>query len=494
MLRNALMAQWGLCMVSLFCMIGCTVGPDFVRPEPPRIEHYTSGSQPGATIAADGQAQRFEEGARIVSDWWRLFNSSKLDAIIKEAMTNNPNLQAAQASLRQSQDNLRAGYGVFYPQVNAGFDATRQKLSQASLGGSSANSTIFNLYTLTATVSYALDIFGGERRAVEGLQAQVDFQRYTVLGTYLTLSGNIVNTVIARAAYSEEIKATEQTIAFEKEQVTITEVQAQAGTVPYSSVLSIRSQLAATEATLPPLRQKLNQADHLLATLAGHAPAEWSSSQIDMGDLTLPADLPITLPSQLVRQRPDILTAEAQLHGASAEIGVATAALFPSFTLNGSYGVENTSFSNPFKNTSGIWSLGANIAAPLFHGGTLQSMRSAAIEGYNQSLANYRQTVLSAFAQVADTLRALEHDAEALQAQSQALSAAQEALRLVQVNYQAGIANYLQVLAADNQYQQARIGYLQAQAQRFQDTVALFVALGGGWWNAVSDPLSELPF
>ncbi|MCL5022624.1 MAG: efflux transporter outer membrane subunit [Nitrospirae bacterium] len=484
MLKRDLTALWGLWAASLFSMIGCTVGPDFVRPEPPRIEHYTSGSQPGATVAADGQAQRFEKGAGIVSDWWRLFNSSKLDTVIREAMANNPTLQAAQASLRQSQDNLRAGYGVFYPQVDAGFDATRQKLSQARFGGSSASSTIFNLFTLSATVSYALDIFGGERRAVEGLQAQVDFQQYMVLGTYLALSGNIVNTVIARAAYREEIKATEQTIALEKEQIRITELQAQAGTVPYSNVLSLRSQLAATEATLPPLRQKLNQADHLLATLVGHAPAEWTSPQIDMADLTLPADLPITLPSQLVRQRPDILTAEAQLHGASAEIGVATAALFPNFTLNGAYGAEKTSFNDLFKNTGSIWSLGANITAPLFHGGTLQSRRSAAIEGYNQSLANYRQAVLGAFAQVADTLRALENDADALQAQSQALSAAQEALRLVQANYQAGIANYLQVLVADYQYHQARIGYLQALAQRFQDTVALFVALGGGWWNA----------
>lgn len=478
------MVLWGLCAASLFCVSGCTVGPDFVRPEPPQVERYTSGSQPSATIAADGQAQRFEEGVRIVSDWWRFFNSSKLDAVIKEAFVNNQNLQAAQASLRQSQDNLRAGYGVFYPQVDAGFDATRQKLSQTRFGGSSANSTIFNLFTFSATVSYALDIFGGERRAVEGLQAQVDFQRYMVLGTYLTLSGNIVNTVIARAAYLEEIKATEQTISLEKEQIRITELQAQAGTVPYSNVLSLRSQLAATEATLPPLRQKLNQADHLLATLAGHAPAEWTSPQINMEDIALPVDLPLTLPSEFVRQRPDILAAEAELHSASADIGVATAALFPSFTLNGSYGLENTSLKNLFENTSSIWNFGANLSAPLFHGGTLRSKRQAAVEAYSQSLANYRQTVLGAFAQVADTLRALEHDAEALQAQSQALSAAQEALRLVQANYQAGIANYLQVLVADNQFHQARIGYLQAQAQRYQDTVALFVALGGGSWNA----------
>ena len=203
-----------------------------------------------------------------------------------------------------------------------------------------------------------------------------------------------------------------------------------------------------------------------------------------MADLTLPGDLPITLPSELVRQRPDILAAEAELHSASADIGVATAALFPSFTLNGTYGLNNNSLNDLFKNNSRFWNLGANLTAPLFHGGTLWFKRKAAIEGYNRSLADYRQTVLGAFAQVADVLQALEHDAETLHSQSQALSAAEEALRLIQANYGAGIVNYLQVLIANDQYHQAKIGYLQAVAQRFQDTVALFVALGGGWWNA----------
>ena len=471
-----------LCIVSLFCLSGCAVGPDFVRPEPPQVDHYTPGKDPTVTIPADGQVQYFKQSAKVVEDWWRLFNSTRLDAVVKEAISNNQSLQAAQAALRQSRENLRAGYGVFFPQLDAGFDATRQKFSSARFGGSSPAST-FNLFTLSATVSYALDVFGGERRAVESLQAQVDFQRFTVIGTYLTLTGNIVNTIIAQAAYREEIKATEQIIGLLREQTGITEAQAQAGTVPYANVLSLRSQLAAFEATLPPLRQKLDQAGHLLATLAGRTPAEWAPPQIDLADLNLPADLPITLPSQLVRQRPDILAAEAQLHSASADIGVATAALFPSFTLNGSYGFNNTSMGDLFKSGSSIWSLGANVTTPLFHGGTLWFHRKAAIEAYQQSLAGYRQTVLSSFAQVADTLRALEHDAEALHAQAQALDAAGEALRLIQVNYEAGTVNYLQVLVADNQYHQAKIGYLQTQAQRLQDTVALFVALGGGWWN-----------
>jgi NodT family efflux transporter outer membrane factor (OMF) lipoprotein len=435
------------------------------------------------TVPADGQAQQFIQGGDIASDWWHLFNSEKLDTLIREAFTNNQTLEAAMASLRQSQENLRAGYGVFFPQIDAGFDAARQKSSLARFGGSST-STIFNLFTLSATVSYTLDVFGGERRAVEGLKAQVDLQHYTVQGTYLTLSGNIVNTVIAQAAYREEVKATEQLTDLIREQVNLTEMQAQAGIVPYLNVLSLRSQLAATQATLPPLRQKLSQTEHLLATLEGQVPAEYNQQQIDLTDITLPVNLPVALPSELVHLRPDILAAEAQLHKASADIGVSTAALFPSFTLSGTYGLTNTSLNDLFKNTSSIWSLGANVTAPLLHGGTLWFKRRAAIEGYNQALANYRQTVLSAFAQVADVLRALEHDAEAVHAQSQALHAAEEALTLIRANYDSGTVNYLQVLIADNQLQQAKLGYIQAQALRLQDTTALFVALGGGRWDA----------
>ena len=470
----------------LLFLAGCAVGPDFVRPTPPEFDHYTQGAQPAGTIAADGRAQRFVPGRAPVADWWRLFVSPKLDAVMDEALVNNPNIQAAQASLRQSQDNLRAGYGVFYPQLDAGFGASREKFSPASFG-SSTPSSIFNLFTLSATVSYALDVFGGERRAVEGLQAQVDVQRATLIGTYLTLSGNIVNTMIARAAYVEQIAATEQIITLVKEQVGITETQAHAGTVPYANVLSLQSQLASFEASLPPLKQNLSHADHLLATLAGRAPAQWTPPQVALADLTLPAEVPVSLPSELVHQRPDILAAEAQIHSAGADIGVATAALFPSFTLNGTYGQNSTSMNNLFTSSGNFWSIGADVSAPLFHGGTLWFKRKAAQEEYQQTLATYRQTVLAALAQVADALRALEHDAEALQAQRQALETAEEALRLIQANYQAGIVNYLQILTANGQYQQARIGYLQAQAQRLQDTVALFTALGGGWRGTGGD-------
>jgi len=480
--RNTKSTALGLCIALLFCIAGCAVGPNFVRPKPPSIDRYTYGTEP--TIAsAEAQEQRFEKGAKLTADWWRLFNSPKINAVLEEALANNQTLQAAQASLGQSQETLRAGYGVFFPQFDASFNATRQKFSPARFGSTSPSS-IFNFFTLATTVNYTLDVFGRERRAVEGLRAQVELQHYTALATYLTLTGNVVNTVIAQAGYSAQIKATEEMIRLLKEQVGITETQAKAGLIPYVNVLSLRTQLASTEGTLPPLRQRLSQAEHLLATLAGRTPAEWTPPEVELAELKLPEDLPISLPSDFVRQRPDILAAEAQLHGANANIGVATAALFPTVTLDGTYGQNSTSLKDLFLRSSNYWSMAANASTPLFHGGTLWFQRKAAKQGYQQSLANYHQTVLTAFAQVADTLRALEHDADALRAQSLAFDSSAQAQRLIQTNYVAGTATYLQVLVSNFQYRQAQVAYLQAVTQRLQDTAALFVALGGGWWNA----------
>jgi len=452
---------------------------------------YNYQEDPTGTIKADGVSQHFDRGAEIAGDWWRLFNCPKLDGVVRETVANNPTLQAAQASLRQSQDNLRAGYGIFFPQISAGFQPTRQQFSAARFGQNSSNS-IFSLYTLSTTATYVLDVFGGERRTVESLGAQVDVQYYDAEGTYLSLSGNVVNTIVAEAAYEAEIDATEQIIGFLKEQTRITGAQAEAGVVPYSNLLSIQSELATTQATLPPLRQELAHTRHLLATLVGEPTGDWAPPRVAFSELTLPDELPVSLPSNLVRQRPDILVAEAQLHVASAQIGVATAALFPSFSLNANYGLNSTSLSTLFGSSAAFWTLGASLATPVIQGPTLWYQRKAAIDAYDQALANYRQTVLAAFAQVADALDALQHDAETLKAQSQALSTAGEALRLIEANYQAGTVNYLQVLIADYQFQQAQIGYIQAMGQRFQDTAALFVALGGGWWktNAIASTRS----
>ena len=476
-------------VVLLSCLViaGCAVGPDFKRPEPPTVTRFTQGEEPVKTVTAEGQAQRFEHGGEIAADWWHLYRSPKLDALIKEAVNQSPTLQSAQARLRQSQENLKAGYGAFFPQVNGSFEATRERFTTAQFGLATAPGSIFNLYTGSVTASYLLDVFGGTRRTVEGLAAQAEYQNFTAWGTYLTLVGNVVNTAVAQAAYQAQIEATEKLIGFEKEQLHLTETQYQAGTVPYANVVSIQSQLAATEATLPPLRQNLNRANHLLAALVGHTPGEWAAPQFLLADFTLPAEVPVTLPSQLVRQRPDILAAEATLHTASANIGVATANMFPSLTLNASYGQTAVDITKFFVTPANVWSFGATLAQPLFRGGTLWHQRKAAIEAYNASLTDYKQVVVTSFQQVADTLRALEHDAEALKAQAEALAAADQALRLVQANYQAGLANYLQVLIADYQYHQAMLGYIQAQGLRLQDTGALFVALGGGWWRSTAN-------
>jgi len=482
-------ARWHRCgwFTATLGLAGCAVGPNYVRPDPPKTPRYTANPIPKTTVVADGKVQHFEDGKQVHGDWWRLFENPKVDAFVAQSLAGNPTLQAAQATLRQSQAILRAGYGVFVPQIGGNLGASRQTTNLRLIGSSAPNS-VYNLFTVSATVNYTLDIWGGQRRQIEGLRAQMEAQRYNVMGTYIMLAGNIVNTAIAQAAYRAQIRATEDLIVLEKEQVSITQAQAEAGTVPSSNVLSLQSELASTQATLPPLRQNIDQANHLLATLLGFAPADFSSTSnaqgLEIKDFKLPENLPVSLPSELVHQRPDILLAEEQLISANAQIGVATAAMFPSLTLNATAGGNSTSAGSIFQAGNLFWGLGANLVGPIVDGGTRWYQRKAAIEAHDSVLASYRQTVLNALAQVADTLRALEHDAETLSAQADAVHSAFDALHLTHINYQSGIATYLQLLIADEQYHQATLAYIQAQAQRLQDTVALYVALGGGWWNA----------
>ena len=479
--------RWDLLLVAGLLLIsttiwGCALGPDFVPPAAPKVEGYTRGKAPAETIAADGKQQQFDWGAKISREWWRLFQSDKLNSVVQLAVANNQTLQAAQARLRESQANLRAGYGVFFPQIEGKADITREKFNSSSFGGSGP-ATLFTVYSTSGAVSYNFDFFGRSRRTVEGLKAQSDYQDYESQATYLTLLGRVINAVIAEASYRAQIQATQEIIDDQQHQLDIMEAQVKAGIIASQNVLSMRAQLASTEATLPPLQQSLDQSRHLLATLVGQVPSVWTPPEIGFADLTLPEHLPVSLPSDLVRQRPDILAAEAQLHVASADIGVATANMFPSIDLTAQYGQSTIDSSLLFNPVSNFWNLGVGLTAPLFQGGTLWYKRKAALAAYDGALADYRQTVLAAFAQVADTLRALEHDAQTLNAQSQALESSQQSLKLVRENYKAGKADYVQVLIADLQYQQARIGYLTAKAQRYQDSATLIAALGGGWWN-----------
>ena len=440
---------WRCGATALACLLaGCAVGPDFARPEAPKVTHYTSGADPSGTASASGAAQHFSPGEQIAAEWWHVLKSHEMDALIRESLARNPGLEAAQASLNAAQDNLRAGYGVFYPQLGGDFGAAREKISPASLGQNGTDS-VFNLFSLSGSVSYALDTWGGEHREVEALGAQADVQKATEKATWLALISNIVDTVVAKAAYRAEIKATQELIDLQKQQVALGETQFRAGTVPYSNVLSIESELETYQATIPGLKQKVAQAGDLLAALSGHTPAEWKPPVVDLVDLTLPADLPVSLPSALVRQRPDILAAEAVAHSASAGIGVATAAMLPNITLSGGYGTSSNTLGSLFAASGNVWSLGAGIATPVIQGPTLWYKREAAIDSYKQMMALYRQTVLGAFEQVADNLRALDNDAQSLAAEDRALATAKEALHLVQTNYRAGTANYLDVLNAD---------------------------------------------
>jgi NodT family efflux transporter outer membrane factor (OMF) lipoprotein len=480
------MSRRAVVLAASLLAAGCTVGPDFHRPAAPTDVRYTQ-EPVSATAVADGKSQRFVEGGGVAADWWRMLRCPAMDAMITHAIEVNPTLEGARATLRRNQDSLRAGYGVFFPQLDAHAGASRQ-LYNPSANGLPFPSNTFNLFSLSGTVSYAVDIWGGERRQVEQLRAAVDAQWYALAAADVMIASNVADAVIAQAAYRAEVDATEATLVVLREQERITRAQAEAGTVPYSNVLSVQSQLASTEAIIPALEDKADQASHLLAALLGTTSASWQPPRVALEDLQLPEDLPLTVPSQLVRQRPDILVSEAQLHAANAGIGIATAAMLPNLTLSASYGFGNTSPGNLLDASSTLWSLGAGLTQPVFHGGTLYYQRKAAVEARNAAAAQYQQTVLAAFEQVADTLRGLEHDAEVLAAQRVAVETAEKAVRLLEANYQAGIATYLQVLAADSQYLQARIAYVEAVAQRLQDTVALYVALGGGWWNA---PLSS---
>ncbi len=476
-------------LTACIALAACAVGPNFERPAAPEGKGLTAQPLPGATALADGKAQRFVEGQKVGADWWRLLSCPELDAIVVQALARNPTLEAARATLRASQDTLKAGYGVFVPQASVGASVTREKYDPAP-GVIPLATSPFTLYSVSANVSYAIDIWGGERRQLEALRAQVDEERYALAGTYIILASNVVNAVIAQAAYRAEIDATEASLALQREQLRITEAQAQGGTVPFANVLTLRSQIASTEATLPPLEQKIDQAADLLATLVGQTPAEWKQPKIALTDLVLPVDLPLALPSELVRQRPDVLQAEALVHAANANIGVATAAMLPNLTLSAGYGIGATS-----AGSGPLWNLGAGLTQPVFQEGTLAYQRKAAIDTHDAALASYKQAVLAAFQQVADTLRGLQHDADALHAQTEAVETAEGAMRLIQANYAAGVANYLQVLVADGQYLLARIGYVQAVGQRLQDTVALYVALGGGWWHtpAAVSPKAPAP-
>ena len=468
--------------LALVPLAGCAVGPDFVRPDPPAVDGYTPTPTPEALTPETGEpAQRIALAQEIAATWWELYRSPQLDLVVRRTLADNRDLALARATLAQAQQAVRVAQGAFYPQIDA--DGTGQYQAELETSGSGLESQHGStLYSVGATASYLLDVFGGVRRSVEQQKALAELQRYELAAAWITLSGNAVTQSIAIASLRAQIQAVEDVVGDDTRSLDLVERKFDAGKVARSDVLTARTQLASDQAQLPALRQQLAAAQHALSVIAGQLPAVWTPPACAFEDFTLPQELPLTLPSELVRQRPDILSAEADLHASSAAIGVATANMFPSFTLSGSLSVaESAAIIN---GPGAAYSLAAQVLQPVFRGGALRAQRRAAIEAYDASLANYQQTVLLAFQQVADILRALEHDALLVDAQQRLLETAEEALALQRVRYDAGKIDLLELLDAQRSYAQARLSYARAHEQRLADTAALYVALGGGWWNA----------
>lgn len=476
-------------LVAALCLTGgCAQGPTFQTPAAPTVSGYTETRLPTATSSTPGsvgEAQQFLMGHDIPEQWWTLFQCRPLDGLIRQALKESPTIAAAQARLREARENLRAGSGtVNLPSLDGNLSASRSKTT-----GATGGSNTYTLYNASVDVSYRLDLFQGGQRELEALQAQVDYQRLQLEGAYLTLTANIVTTSVREASLHARIEAMREIISRQEKQLELTERQFQLGSISQVDVLAQRAQLAQTRTTLPPLEKEMAQTRHLLAVYTGKFPGETTLPTFSLKEMSLPRELPVSLPSSLVKQRPDIRASEELLHAACAQVGVATANLYPQINLSGSFGSSATDLQDLF--STSVWSIGGGLLQPLFHGGALTAKRRAAIAAYDQSMANYRNTVLLAFGDVADTLKALEMDALTLKAQVDAEAAARDSLTLSQTQFQYGAVSYLILLNAETQYQQAKINLIQAQAARFADTAALFQSLGGGWWNRDSHSNTE---
>lgn len=483
--RSEAALRAALVLMPALLLGACAVGPDFSTPDAPKAERYTAETLPAATVATDtagGEAQTLIAGAPIPAQWWELFGSPLITARVAQALQHSPTLDAAQAALRQAEENARASAGGYLPGISAGADVTRQRTNTAAFGGGSG-SFIYKLYGASVDVGYTLDLFGGTRRAVEAQRAQAEMQRFQLEGTYLTLAGNVVTASVREAALQTQLAATDDIVRALAEQLRITEKQHELGAVALTDVLAARTQLDTTRATAPALRQQLAQTRNRLAILLGQLPNEQQAQTLDLEALTLPREVPLSLPSELARQRPDVRAAEARLHQASANVGVATANLYPSLTISGSFGNQASRSSDLFSAASEVWGVAGGLTAPVFRGGELRARKRAAVAAYDEAFAQYRQVVLEAFGEVADSLHALDNDAQVLQARHAALQSAEKNLELVQKSYRAGAVGYLNVLDAQRQQQAAKIEFISARAARYADTAALFQALGGGWWN-----------
>ena len=473
---------------------GCAVGPDFQRPHSLAVDGYTPQALPPQTASVDrkgGEAQRFVQDMDIPGQWWTLFHSKPLNDLIEQALRANPDLEAAQASLRGAWESVYAQQGALFPSVEVSFTPTRQKTAGVLSSPLNNGSNIFSLHTAQVAVSYAPDVFGGTRRQVESLKAQAASQCFQLEAAYLTLTSNVVTAAIQEAALRGQIAATKRTIDIQKKSFELLKRQYDLGQVATLDVTAQEAALAQTETALPPLEKQLAQQRDLLARLAGRFPSEMLAEKFELASLELPQELPVSLPSKLVGQRPDVRSAEEQLHAASAEIGVAIANRLSNITLSANLGSSALAIDQLFTPGTGFWSLAGSITQPIFQGGTLLHRQRAAEAAYDQAAAQYKSTVLTAFQNVADTLHAIQSDADALKAAVAAERAAAKSLSIAHRQLELGDISYLGLLNAEQTYQQSLINLVQALASRYSDTTALFQALGGGWWNR-SDMLTEI--
>jgi len=480
-LSNAVTALAALVLVS-----GCAVGPNFRPPAAPVLTAYTRPSFSARSTSADilgGEEQRFLLDQDLPGEWWTLLGSPSLNALMAKAIEANPTLVAAESALRQARELYFAGQGHFYPTVQASFSASRQRATAALSPPLSGPELSFDLYSTLGTLSYALDIFGGIRRQVESLGATLEGQRFQLEAVYLTLTSSVASAAIQEALLRAQIAATQEIIDISARSLALFRRQFELGAAARLDVAAQEAALAQVQQTLPPLQKQLEQTRNLLAALSGRFPSEEPAERFELATLRLPQDLPVSLPSTLVTRRLDVRVAETQLQAASAQVGVVLSARLPQVTIAASAGGTATAFAQMFANGNPFWTIAGNIAHTIFDGGTLLHQQRAAEAAFEQSAAQYRTTVISAFQNVADALYALQADAETLKAAVAAEQATKTTLDITTEAQRLGAVNYLAVLSAQQAYRQALLARVQAQAARLSDTVALFQTVGGGWWN-----------
>ncbi|MGD0491693.1 MAG: efflux transporter outer membrane subunit [Steroidobacteraceae bacterium] len=468
---------------SLICLVGaaaygCTVGPNFSRPTPPAATRYTHAILPGEQAPANGSTQHIALGREIEGDWWDLFRSDAIGKVVHEAVSHNRSLAASRATLEQAKDLASAQQGSRYPQIGLAGGVGRQQYGQEFLGNF-FNLPPFTYFAVGPTVSYNVDWTGGVARSVEEQYAQVDVAKQQLNAAYLSVTGQAVIQTLAIASARAQIATVDTILAQDRDNLKLVQTAFEAGSVGRIDVVTAQSQIASDLGLLPPLRQDLARAHHALSVVLGRVPQNDLPPDLDLEQITLPLEIPVSVPSELAHRRPDILAAEARLHAATSAVGVAESNLYPKLQLTATVGQQAVDPSHLFNGANTAWSLISGLTAPIFDGGTLRAEKRAALDAMHANAAEYEETVLEAFGQVGDALEALDHDAEQLDAQTQAQQASQSSLDLARASYKEGNAGVLQVLDAQRLYQQARLGYVRALVQRYLDTVELFLALGG---------------